>query len=99
MIPRTDDGRVLFAIPWNGRTLVGTTDTSMAMLPREPRPLEGEIDYLLTHAGRYLEKAPSRSDIKSLFAGLRPLIRPAGAGAPQPRSSRGSTRLSSLNPG
>ena len=79
MIPRTDDGRLLFAIPWNGRTLIGTTDTSMATLPRAPRPLEGEIDYLLAHAGRYLEQAPTRSDIKSLFAGLRPLIRPAGA--------------------
>ena len=79
MIPRTDDGRVLFAIPWNGHTLVGTTDTLMATLPREPRPLEGEIDYLLAHVGRYLEKAPTRSDIKSVFAGLRPLIRPPGA--------------------
>jgi glycerol-3-phosphate dehydrogenase len=79
MVPKTDDGRVLFAIPWSGRVLVGTTDTSMATLPLEPRPLEGELDYLLDHARRYLEKAPARSDIKSAFAGLRPLIRPAGA--------------------
>ena len=79
MVPKTDDGRVLFAIPWSGRVLVGTTDTAMATLPLEPRPLEQEIDYLLDHARRYLEKAPSRADIKSTFAGLRPLIRPAGA--------------------
>src|SRR5271157_6027146 len=79
MVPKTDDGRVLFAIPWSGRVLVGTTDTSMATLPLEPRPLEGELDYLLDHAGRYLEKAPARADIKSAFAGLRSLIRPAGA--------------------
>jgi glycerol-3-phosphate dehydrogenase len=79
MIPRTDDGRVLFAIPWQGRVLLGTTDTSMATLPPEPRPLEGELDFLLGHAGRYLTKAPTRADVESLFAGLRPLIRPAGA--------------------
>jgi glycerol-3-phosphate dehydrogenase len=79
MVPKTDDGRVLFAIPWSGRVLVGTTDTAMATLPLEPRPLEQEIVYLLDHARRYLERAPSRADIKSTFAGLRPLIRPAGA--------------------
>ena len=79
MVPKTDDGRVLFAIPWSGCVLVGTTDTSMATVPLEPRPLEGELDYLLDHAGRYLEKAPARADVKSAFAGLRPLIRPAGA--------------------
>ncbi len=79
MVPQTDDGRVLFAIPWSGCVLVGTTDTSMATLPLEPRPFVGELDYLLDHAGRYLEKAPARADVKSAFAGLRPLIRPAGA--------------------
>jgi glycerol-3-phosphate dehydrogenase len=84
MVPKTDDGRVLFAIPWNGRVLVGTTDTPMASLPPEPRPLVGEVDYLLDHAARYLEPAPTRADIKSLFAGLRPLIRP-------PRSVRTET--------
>jgi glycerol-3-phosphate dehydrogenase len=77
MVPKTDDGRVLFAIPWIDRVLVGTTDTSIASLPLEPRPLNEEIDYLLNHAGRYLDKAPERTDIKSMFAGLRPLIKPA----------------------
>jgi glycerol-3-phosphate dehydrogenase len=79
MVPKTDDGRVVFAIPWNGRVIVGTTDTQMATLPLEPRPLETEIEYLLDHAGRYLERAPSRGDIKSMFAGLRPLIRRAAS--------------------
>jgi glycerol-3-phosphate dehydrogenase len=79
MVPKTDDGRVLFAIPWSGRVLVGTTETSTACLPLEPRPLDKELDFLLEHARRYLEKAPGRADIKSMFAGLRPLIRPAGA--------------------
>lgn len=75
MVPHTDDGRVLFAIPWHNRVLVGTTETLMATLPVEPRPLEVEIDFLLKHARRYLDGAPTRSDIKSAFAGLRPLIR------------------------
>ncbi len=89
MVPKTDDGRVLFAIPWSGRVLVGTTDTAMATRPPEPRPLEQEIDYLLDHAGRYLERAPSRSDIRSTFAGLRPLIRPArGPGIATSKMSR-----------
>jgi glycerol-3-phosphate dehydrogenase len=89
MVPKTDDGRVLFAIPWNDRVLVGTTDTSIASLPLEPRPLEQEIDYLLDHAGRYLDKAPGRADIKSMFAGLRPLIRPVGSlGTPTASLSR-----------
>jgi glycerol-3-phosphate dehydrogenase len=79
MVPKTDDGRVLFAIPWSGRVLIGTTDTSMAALSTEPKPLTGELNYLLDHAGRYLDKSLTRTDIKSVFAGLRPLIRPAGA--------------------
>ena len=79
MVPRTDDGRVLFAIPWHDRVLIGTTDTAMAVLPAEPRPLKTEIDFLLDRASRYLDPAPGRGDIKSLFAGLRPLIRPEGA--------------------
>ena len=79
MVPRTDDGRVLFAIPWSGRVIVGTTDIPMARLPIEPKPLDMEIDYLLDHAGRYLDRQPSRADIKSSFAGLRPLFRPDGS--------------------
>ena len=58
MVPKTDDGRVLFAIPWSGRVLVGTTDTAMATLPLEPRPLEGELDYLLDHARQVPREGP-----------------------------------------
>lgn len=79
MIPKTDDGRVLFAIPWNGHLMFGTTDTPGVPIELEPRPLEEEIDYLLEHAGRYLQKSPSRDDVLSVFAGLRPLVRPAHA--------------------
>jgi glycerol-3-phosphate dehydrogenase len=74
MIPETDDGRVLFVIPWHGKLLVGTTDTGVSSVTHRPRPLESEIDYLLEHAGRYLERRPTRGDIRSSFAGLRPLV-------------------------
>lgn len=74
MIPKTDDGRVLFAIPWHGKVLLGTTDFAVNSVTREPRPLPSEIEYLLEHAGRYLQRCPAESDILSRFAGLRPLV-------------------------
>jgi glycerol-3-phosphate dehydrogenase len=80
MIPRTDDGRVLFAIPWRGRVLVGTTDTPVDRVAREPRPSRAEIDYLLDHAGRYFASRPRSEDVRSTFAGLRPLIGKGGGG-------------------
>ncbi len=77
MIPKTDDGRVLFAIPWHGHLMFGTTDTPDVPIELEPKPLEEEIEYLIEHAGRYLQKAPTRADVLSVFAGIRPLVRPA----------------------
>ena len=74
MVPSTDDGRVLFCIPWKGHALLGTTDTPVKSIDTEPRALEEEIAFLIGHAGRYLKKAPSRSDVLSVFVGLRPLI-------------------------
>ena len=74
MIPKTDDGRVLFAIPWHGKVLLGTTDLPVKTITREPRPLHSEIEYLLEHTGRYLKRCPGESDIRSRFAGLRPLV-------------------------
>ncbi len=73
MVPHTDDGRVLFAIPWQGRVVVGTTDTPIDEVSFEPVPLPEEIDFLLEHAARYLTKDPGRADILSAFAGIRPL--------------------------
>ncbi len=73
MIPRTDDGRVFFAIPWYDHVIVGTTDTPVAAVTSEPVPQQDEIDFLLAHAGRCLERQPARSDVLSVFAGLRPL--------------------------
>jgi glycerol-3-phosphate dehydrogenase len=86
MVPKTDDGRVLFAIPWHDRVLVGTTDVPLARTPTEPQPLREEVDFLVRHAGRYLDKAPTLEDVKSQFAGLRPLIN-AKAGKDRATSS------------
>jgi len=74
MVPHTDDGRVLFVIPWLDRVLVGTTDTPVTDISAEPCPKAAEIEFLLEHAGRYLLSRPERKDILSVFAGLRPLV-------------------------
>jgi glycerol-3-phosphate dehydrogenase len=75
MVPHTSDGRVMFAIPWHGHTLVGTTDTPIEMPTLEPHPLEEEIAFILETAGRYLLKAPTRQDVLSVFVGIRPLVK------------------------
>jgi len=73
MVPQTDDGRVLFAIPWYDRVLVGTTDVAAEGPDTEPAPTRAEVDYLLEHIGRYLDRDPTHADVRSAFAGLRPL--------------------------
>lgn len=78
MIPRTDDGRVLFVIPWQGKVLAGTTDTPLDQHTLEPQALEEEVTFVLKTAGRYLSKQPQRSDVLSVFAGLRPLAATGG---------------------
>jgi glycerol-3-phosphate dehydrogenase len=75
MIPHTDDGRVLFAVPWHNKIIVGTTDTPVNTISEEPVALEEEIDFILKHASRYLTKDPTLADVKSIFAGLRPLVK------------------------
>lgn len=76
MIPETSDGRVLFAVPWHDKVVVGTTDTPVEEASLEPKALEKEIDFILETAGAYLVKKPQRSDVLSVFAGLRPLAAP-----------------------
>lgn len=76
MIPHTSDGRILFAVPWHNRVIVGTTDTVINQALLEPRALEEEIEFILNTAGQYLNKIPTRKDVKSVFAGLRPLAAP-----------------------
>jgi glycerol-3-phosphate dehydrogenase len=80
MVPRTSDGRVMFAIPWHGHALIGTTDTPIDEVSLEPVPMEQEIDFLLETAAPYLRSDPTRADIRSVFAGIRPLVK-AGAEA------------------
>jgi glycerol-3-phosphate dehydrogenase len=76
MIPKTSDGRVLFAVPWHDKVVVGTTDTPVDEASLEPKALEKEIAFILETAGAYLIKKPQRSDVLSVFAGLRPLAAP-----------------------
>ena len=75
MVPHTSDGRVMFAIPWHGHTLVGTTDTPLSSVALEPVAMEDEIEFIIATAGQYLEKPPRRADVLSVFAGIRPLVR------------------------
>ena len=88
MIPKTDDGRVLFAVPWHEKVVVGTTDTLREVAEDEPVALESEIKFILDTAGRYLTRAPQRSDVLSVFAGLRPLAAPSGEGKKTKEISR-----------
>jgi glycerol-3-phosphate dehydrogenase len=76
LVPRTADGRVLFVIPWLGKTLLGTTDTPGRERAVEPRPLEKEVAFILEEASRCLARAPTRGDVLSVWVGLRPLVQP-----------------------
>ncbi len=76
LVPKTADGRVLFAVPWLGKVILGTTDTPRHDLPREPDAFAAEIDFILSESARYLVQAPSRADVKSVWVGLRPLVKP-----------------------
>jgi glycerol-3-phosphate dehydrogenase len=80
MIPRTDDGRVLFGLPWHGKVILGTTDTPVEKVALEPRALPQEVEFILRTAQRYLTKKPSPSDVRSVYAGLRPLVKAEGKG-------------------
>lgn len=76
MVPKTSDGRVLFGVPWHGKAVLGTTDTPMEEFVLEPKALEEEVEFILKTAGQYLSKKPTRQDVLSVFAGLRPLAAP-----------------------
>ena len=89
MIPQTSDGRVLFAVPWHGKIVVGTTDVMKEDAELEPKALDEEIDFILETAGRYLTKEPTRADVKSVFAGLRPLAAPEKGSKKTKEISRG----------
>ncbi len=79
LVPKTQDGRVLFAVPWMGSVILGTTDTPRQDLPREPRAFDEELDFILKEAGKVLRRPPERRDIRSVWVGLRPLVAANGA--------------------
>lgn len=91
MIPKTDDGRVLFVIPWHNHAVVGTTDTPVKSAPIEPRALPDEIDFLVSHTRRYLTRDLKESDVCSVFTGLRPLVKAGGDGKSTAALSRDHT--------
>jgi glycerol-3-phosphate dehydrogenase len=76
LVPKTADGRVLFAVPWLGKVILGTTDTPRHDLAREPQAFEEEIEFILKEAGNYLCRRPSRADVRSIWVGMRPLVKP-----------------------
>lgn len=92
IVPKTSDGRVLFAVPWLGRLLLGTTDTPRSDTPIEPAAAEAEIDFILRESARYLARAPRRADVRSVWAGLRPLVRPAAIAADQAGGTQAISR-------
>ncbi len=93
LVPKTEDGRVLFAVPWLGKTILGTTDTPRADLAREPEPFAEEVNFILRESARYLARAPGRADVRSVWVGLRPLVKPVAAepGAATQKLSREHT--------
>ena len=92
MFPHTDDGRVLFMIPWHGRVLLGTTDVPIDEASLEPEVTEEEARYLVEHANRYLREPIGLDDVASQFAGIRPLVEPAGSGNAGGKRARLHTR-------
>lgn len=97
MIPKTSDGRVLFAVPWHDKVVVGTTDTPIDEPSLEPRALEEEIDFILTTAAQYLKKDPTKEDVLCIFAGLRPLAAPQGDDLSTKEISRSHKLIVSLS--
>ncbi len=97
MVPHTSDGRVMFAVPWHNHVVMGTTDTLMETESLEPVALDSEIDFILKTAGQYLVKQPTRADVLSVFAGLRPLAKPSGEDKETKEISRGHKILISTS--
>jgi glycerol-3-phosphate dehydrogenase len=91
MVPHTSDGRVLFAIPWHEHTVVGTTDTAIQEPSYNPLPFEEEIQFILDTAAQYLSRPPQRSDVLSVYVGIRPLVKANGASSKTSSLSRDHT--------
>ena len=97
MVPHTSDGRVMFAVPWHNHVVVGTTDTLIENHSLEPVALESEVDFVLQTAGQYLLKQPTRKDVLSVFAGLRPLAKPEDENKATKEISRGHKIIISIS--
>ena len=97
MVPKTSDGRVLFAVPWHNKVVVGTTDIMRPVPEIEPKPLKEEIDFILKTASLYMDPAPTYADIESVFAGQRPLAAPKHEGKSTKELSRGHKIIVSDN--
>ncbi|MGJ8725620.1 MAG: glycerol-3-phosphate dehydrogenase/oxidase [Roseibacillus sp.] len=97
MVPKTADGRVLFAVPWKDVVLVGTTDTPREEKLLEPRPLEDELTFILDHTEKYLGRRPKPEEVRSVYAGLRPLVRPPKSAGKTSSISRDHTIVRSAN--
>jgi len=97
MVPHTSDGRVMFAVPWHNHVVVGTTDTLLENHSIEPVALESEVDFVLETAGQYLVKNPTREDVLSVFAGLRPLAKPEDENKATKEISRGHKIIISVS--
>jgi glycerol-3-phosphate dehydrogenase len=93
IVPKTSDGRVIFMIPWHHHTVIGTTDTPIAKAIDEPKAQDEEIEFLLKTSGQYLSKKPTRSDILSVFVGIRPLVQAKAASKSTSKLSRDHTIL------
>lgn len=97
LVPRTQDGRVLFAVPWLGKLILGTTDTLRSEIEEEPRPLAEETRFILGEAGKYLARAPRPEDVRSAWVGLRPLVRPPRDGSDTKKINREHTVIVSAS--
>jgi len=97
MVPQTKDGRVMFAVPWHNKVVLGTTDTIKEKAELEPVPQQKEIDFILETAGQYLRKQPTRKDVLAVFSGLRPLAKPEGDGKSTKEISRHHKVMISLS--
>jgi glycerol-3-phosphate dehydrogenase len=94
MIPKTDDGRVLFAVPWHDKVILGTTDNAVDTIDLEPKPKDEEVDFILRTAGRYLTRKPTRDDVRASYAGLRPLVKADNASSTKQLSRDHTIRIS-----
>lgn len=85
LVPKTRDGRVLFAVPWMGKLILGTTDTPRQDLPREPDAFAEELEFILSEASNVLSRPVTMADVRSIWVGLRPLVAP-------PETEEGGTK-------